>query len=1283
MKRWLVLALPVLALSAQAEPARREVGLPPMTTYYADVHHGGPQTFAVAQGTDGVLYFGNLRGLVTYDGAWWRLLMLPDEQSPMSLATDAKGQVALGLVNDFGFLAVDQIGSLVFESHLKDLEPKDREFGDVSAVCGVRDGFIFITENGVLYSDRHSSRFVVVDSSDTRPRDCLVESGEILLRSRAGVSRLDPATFRVDSIGVAGNVRAMVRDGKGNLIVAIAEQGLFRQSSSTVEPFASAASAWVKKQSVSDMTRLLDGRICIASRQGGLLILGSEGEIEQIIDETSGLPDAIVNGVTVDRYGSVWIAMDGPIVRVDISAPVSVFDSRLGLKGSIGDVVRFRERLYVASSHGLYVIDKNGVALDSRVRSPWRFLNAGDELLVGTSKGVYALGDGNTAQLITAELEVYDLARSTIEPSRIWITHREGVSSLRHMEKTWRMELQSIEGVPEYVSSIAERFGVLWIGTVFDGVVRVDGPLSNRPRVTRYGRGEVNVSEVDGRLVFVRADGQIVQPSDEASKSLVPDTFLGDVRVPGDFFLVTQDGRGDVWLNSSPPHVLRRRPDGRFIHDAQALPAVNATDIQNIRVEGDHLLWFASDRGLFRYDLRAPAASTVQPAPLIRRVSTADDRVVFGGGAVAMRDSARLSPDFSRIRIEFAPVSFAPGVQYQYRLDPSEGAWSSWTNAPAIDFTSLDPGEYVFRVRARSPGTPVSAEARWQFIVLAPWYRSPFAYLLWTVLVAATIAGFIRLRTRSLRLHAEELREQVDRQTAKLQEAVAELRDSNHALAEAQEKIASFNESSGEALHDVRAWSKKTAEDLAGSIHAQRILVSIVSDGELVAVSATDIRPPRLAELESMPHKNVFATSAEGHDVVPVPGLTGRVFGALTVVGKNATWTEPERQVVSTFAHQLGGALELQQVRNDLVQARQRTAAARKEMSERGIALLQICPNCSNCYDDKETECPLDHSSLDPTRILPFRVGDRFRLVKLLGTGGMGDVFAARDERLERDVAVKVIRSGHLSGDGRSRFEREARSVARIRHPHVIAIHDSGELEDGSAFIVTELLDGCDLAWVLRRHGRGSPKQVARLLRQSAGALGAAHEAGLIHRDIKPANLFLVNDDGGFSVKLLDFGIAKAIEVDSHLTQSGTLIGTPAYMAPEQVTSGRVDRKSDLYSLAAVIYEALLGVRLSGRATGFAALWDIMSIAPLPPSELRHGIPPAVDAAILEAVAKEPEFRPDDLNQWAEKLASELEGIESSEPPWPFPLVREQNLRFVTVAAAMDPNAIASTTPIP
>lgn len=261
-----------------------------------------------------------------------------------------------------------------------------------------------------------------------------------------------------------------------------------------------------------------------------------------------------------------------------------------------------------------------------------------------------------------------------------------------------------------------------------------------------------------------------------------------------------------------------------------------------------------------------------------------------------------------------------------------------------------------------------------------------------------------------------------------------------------------------------------------------------------------------------------------------------------------------------------------------------------------------------------------------------------YRVLGVLGTGGMGSVLRAHDDEHERDVALKVLHQQWATDEGyRERFRREARIAARLNEPHVVPIHRFGEI-DGQLFLDMRLVEGEDLASLLRRSGRLAPARAVDVVGQVARALDAAHAGGLVHRDVKPSNVLLVaRSDGGDLAGstpgedfcyLADFGIARTSEdAGPALTGTGMAVGSTEYMAPERFGSTPLDARVDVYSLACVLFEALTGRRVFPANEPVALMAAHMHSPPSPPSALAPGIPPALDAVVLRGLAKDREER--------------------------------------------------------
>src|ERR1700737_598703 len=246
----------------------------------------------------------------------------------------------------------------------------------------------------------------------------------------------------------------------------------------------------------------------------------------------------------------------------------------------------------------------------------------------------------------------------------------------------------------------------------------------------------------------------------------------------------------------------------------------------------------------------------------------------------------------------------------------------------------------------------------------------------------------------------------------------------------------------------------------------------------------------------------------------------------------------------------------------------------------------------------------------------------RYRLIELIGRGGMGEVWRAYDPTMNRVVALKVLPQ-NFAGDQvfQERFRREARAAAGLDEPHVVPFHDFGEV-DGRLYVTMRLINGRDLQTVLA-DGPLAPERGVRIIAQVAKALHAAHRIGLIHRDVKPSNILLAEDDFAY---LIDFGIAHAAG-ETGLTNTGAAIGTWAYMSPERLNTGHADARADIYALTCVLHEALTGLRPYPGASLEQQIVGHLTAPPPRPSILQFGVPEPMDGVIAKGMPKHPDQR--------------------------------------------------------
>ncbi|KUH94453.1 Stk1 family PASTA domain-containing Ser/Thr kinase [Mycobacterium sp. IS-3022] len=278
----------------------------------------------------------------------------------------------------------------------------------------------------------------------------------------------------------------------------------------------------------------------------------------------------------------------------------------------------------------------------------------------------------------------------------------------------------------------------------------------------------------------------------------------------------------------------------------------------------------------------------------------------------------------------------------------------------------------------------------------------------------------------------------------------------------------------------------------------------------------------------------------------------------------------------------------------------------------------------------------------------PQHLSDRYELGEILGFGGMSEVHLARDTRLHRDVAIKVLRAD-LARDPSFylRFRREAQNAAALNHPAIVAVYDTGEAETPSGplpYIVMEYVDGVTLRDIVHSDGPMEPRRAIEVIADACQALNFSHQHGIIHRDVKPANI-MISKTG--AVKVMDFGIARALADANSVTQTAAVIGTAQYLSPEQARGEKVDARSDVYSLGCVLYEILTGEPPFIGDSPVAVAYQHVREDPIPPSQRHNDITPELDAVVLKSLAK----NPDNRYQTAAEMRADLVRVHSGEQP--------------------------------
>ncbi|MBP7866377.1 MAG: hypothetical protein KA419_10540 [Acidobacteria bacterium] len=807
VRRTLVVGLlfALASLAAAGPPA--EQGLPWIQNFSPREYRAQPQNWAFVQDRRGVVYAGNNDGVLEYDGVRWRLIPTANRTCVRSLDLDGEGRIWVGAQGEFGYLRPDAGGALVFVSLADRLKPQHRTFNDVWCTHATRAGVFFTTRNRLFrYSGGrvrswapttsfHQSYRVGERLFLREPGRGLVELNGDALRPLPGGER-----FAGEKIGCMLPWPAAVPGGPDRILVGTRGQGLLLLDGGGLAEFPTQADDFLRQNLLYHGLVLPDGSVALATVHGGVVHLDHEGRLIRVVDKRSGLQDETVYALFLDGQSGLWLGLENGISRVAMSEPLSRYDERSGLKGTVMTVCRHAGVLHVGTSRGIHRLESvlradNGLPAPAflpvtGIRSQiWAFLPVGTSLLVADNEGVHEIRGSQATMVRPSVGNTGCLCPSRVNPSRIFVGMQDGLASIRRSDVDggpW-VDEGRVPGITEQVRSIAEDDdGRLWLGTRNHGVLRLTFPGGGRkaarpvPAIERYGLShglpspnENRVDRAAGGILFCTHAG--IYRFDTPRGRFLPDPrfarlFGGEARRVS---LLREDARGDLWLHTmietQGAHgtgVALRQADGTFRFVDTPFLRLAEYAIDAICPEPDGVVWLGGTDGLLRYDPRVPKDYARDFATLVRRVSV-NGRGLFGGAGAPPGEGGaegpRLEPADHSLAFEFAATSFdAPSaLRYQVRLEGYDPDWSPWGPAPFKEYTNLPPGDYRFRVRAKNVHGHVGREGDYPFRILPPWTETWWARALALAGLVALGYGGFRWGVASLeRRHQRELSRQ-------------------------------------------------------------------------------------------------------------------------------------------------------------------------------------------------------------------------------------------------------------------------------------------------------------------------------------------------------------------------------------------------------------------------------------------------------------------------------------------------------------------------------------------
>lgn len=795
---------------ARAQAAPVEAGAPLVRWWDPEDFHAHQQVWQGAQAPDGVMWFGNARSVLRFDGARWLRILVPTS-FVRALAVDDAGRVWVGGTDELGVIEPDADGLPAYRSLRDALPPADREPGVVWSVVRWRGAVWFATESRVLRWDGAAWQGWRMENFK---RQLLQVVGDALILHRQGVGlfRFDSAT--ADFVRVADVPRwkstavcRVVAQPDGTWLILLADGLLWRWDGAKLTPWPTAIDGWLAAHPPRYVTELADGGLALGGR-GGVVWIGPDGAFRGRADQSTGLGNDTVFSLTTDREGGLWVGSDHGVGRLAIGGGVTRFDERQGLPRSLAtSLVRHQGALHVAYSEGVFRLipaDPTTASparwerIDRKSGTPWALVSRTDGLLVGALDGVWWWPDeGDAVQVAAVSSGVGVLQTSVRDPDRVWVGGFLGLRSLRWTGDAWVVE-GAVAGLETEVRTLAELDdGTLWVGTPTRGFLRVS-PGGNVQtfgteaglradhgwcHVYRDGAGVPLFVTDSGTYRFAPAAERFALADEMRIAGRSDRTQLWPLVVAGDGGMWTQADTDDQEV---PRLIGRLEPARAEPARWRALPrqvgeAGGYGGMRAMRWEAEtHTLWLVGSAALIAVAVDAVPAP-VPVSALIARATLPDGRTV-GGGVAGWSHAYARAP----LKVEVAAPCFGagPGLAYRWRVSGYDEQWSPWSAEPQATFTNLQGGSYAFEVQARDPDGREGPVTRRALTVTPPWWRSRPVLAAYAGLGLLLGWLLIRWRVAAVERRAARLESLVEVRTTELVEARDEAEAASRAKSE-------------------------------------------------------------------------------------------------------------------------------------------------------------------------------------------------------------------------------------------------------------------------------------------------------------------------------------------------------------------------------------------------------------------------------------------------------------------------------------------------------------------
>ena len=765
---------------------------------YNDAH---PFNWCVVQDHRGFVYVGNnLSCVLEYDGNFWNSIPIPGDIIVRSLAVDEKGTVYVGAIGEFGFLAPDKNGKLVYKSISQRYKEKKIKLEDVWKTF-VADSIVYFCTPTVIYKYEPGKSLSLINLKQTSFLSFNVFNKTYIGNYDDGLMGLknnEPAILPGGENFKEKNIAIMKPYGEDNILIGTNPGGLFIYDTKkgAVTPFAQTpvmknSNNFLIENTVYNGT-IFNNNFALATLGNGIIFMDEKGNIKNHLTKNLGMPSEtasdIFNNPTPIYNGITWVTLTNGLVKIEANSPIKKIDSEFGLSGDINAITRFNSTLYVATIAGVFYLDISNSSSPVFKKIPgidnalsflkFKAPKGKEILLVGAANDIFEIRNNTPVSINSNFVNTFNLIQSKKDSSLIFAATSKGPKIRKYDNKlsSW-VKFDSIKGITEDANSIAEdKDGNIWVSTILNGVYKIDATYKIKHFDTTSG-----FKTMIDPFVFSYNENVIVGTPNGIYKRTSDDKF-----VPfNDFGKKYADGKTGIFRifdgpdNSNWLCLIRgkkrwieavKKSGKNYENDSISFFRFPSMYVQNIYNDADGVTWIASSEGLFTYDNHHKKNYFEKYKAAIRSIIIGEDSILFAGTFYKKISQPVNAYSFDSLRILFdQPEDMIPILDYKYNnlkfyyscpfyedeastvfsyfLEGNDEGWSKWTKETKAIYTNLYEGEYTFKIKAKNVYGIESEIASYYFKINPPWYRTWWAYISYVILLVAIIWGIVAIAT--------------------------------------------------------------------------------------------------------------------------------------------------------------------------------------------------------------------------------------------------------------------------------------------------------------------------------------------------------------------------------------------------------------------------------------------------------------------------------------------------------------------------------------------------------